>query len=94
MSIGAAERTLNEFKKASKGRVRMSGENEGASPRSQRVLATLTVKLHSAKSLMNTYIEMLESDEHVHPSEFKAIRAEIIQICVDISVKCTLTSYE
>ena len=34
---------------------------------------------------------MLESDEHVHPSEFKAIRAEIIQICVDISVKCNLT---
>ena len=91
MSIGAAERALDEFKKASQGRVRMSGENEGASPRSQRVLATLTVKLHSAKSLMKTYIEMLESEEHVHPSEFKAIRAEIIQICVDISVKCNLT---
>lgn len=91
MSIGAAERALDEFKKASQGRVRMSGENEGASPRSQRVLATLMVKLHSAKSLMKTYIEMLESDRYVHPSEFKAIRAEIIQICIDISIKCTLT---
>lgn len=91
MSIGAAERALDEFKKGSKGRVRMSGENEGASPRSQRVLATLTIKLHAAKSLMSTYIKMLESDQQVHPSEFKAIRAEIIQICVDIAVKCTLT---
>lgn len=91
MSIGAAERGLDEFKKASQGRVRMSGENEGASPRSQRVLATLMVKMHAAKSLMKTYIEMLESDTYVHPSEFKAIRAEIIQICIDIAVKCTLT---
>lgn len=91
MSIGAAERALDEFKKASQGRVRMSGENEGASPRSQRVLATLMVKMHAAKSLMKTYIEMLESDTYVHPSEFKAIRAEIIQICIDIAVKCTLT---
>ncbi|MDF2791028.1 MAG: p-hydroxyphenylacetate 3-hydroxylase, oxygenase component, partial [Neobacillus sp.] len=42
--------------------------------------------------LMKTYIEMLESkDEVFHPSEYKAIRAEIIQNCVDISVKCLLT---
>jgi len=91
MAIGAAERVLDEFKKSTKGRVRMNGEQEVASPRSQRVLATLTLKLQSAKSLMKTYIEMLENDEGVHPSEFKAIRAEIIQNCVDISVKTILT---
>lgn len=92
MSIGAAERALYEFKQSTKGRVRFNGEEEMASPRSQRVLATLTLKLKSAKSLMKTYIEMLESkDEVFHPSEYKAIRAEIIQNCVDISVKCVLT---
>lgn len=91
MALGAAQRALHEFKKGSQGRVRMSGENEGASPRSQRVLATLTIKYRSATSLMKTYIELLEADEPVHPSEFKAIRAEIIQLCIDIAVKCTLT---
>jgi len=92
MSIGGAERALYEFKKSTKSRVRLDGEKEVSSPRSQRVLATLTLKLKSAKSLMRTYIEMLESKEEKYdPSEFKAIRAEIIQNCVDISVKCLLT---
>jgi len=91
MALGAAERALHEFKKCSEGRIRFSGENEGASPRSQRVLATLTIKYRSATSLMKTYIELLESQEPVPPSEFKAIRAEIIQNCIDIAVKCTLT---
>ncbi|WP_226036064.1 acyl-CoA dehydrogenase family protein [Aquibacillus saliphilus] len=92
MSIGGAERALDEFKKSTMGRVRLDGEKEMANPRSQRVLATLTIKLTSAKSLMRTYIDMLESKEKTyHPSEFKAIRAEIIQNCVDIAVKCLLT---
>lgn len=91
MSIGGAERALHEFKESSKGRVRMTGEQEKESPRSQRVLAELTLKLQAAKSLMNTYIDLLESDKVIDPSEFKAIRAEIIQNCVDISVKCVLT---
>ena len=91
MSIGAAERVLDEFKKSTKGRVRFTGEQEMASPRSQRVMASLTMKLRSAQSMMESYIKMLESDQKYHPSEFKAIRAEIIQNCVDIAVKCLLT---
>lgn len=91
MSLGAAERVLYEFKNSTKGRVRFSGEQEMASPRSQRVMAGLTIKLRSAQSLMKTYIEMLEADKKYHPSEFKAIRSEIIQNCVDIAVKCLLT---
>ena len=91
MAIGAAQRALDEFKKSTKGRVRLTGEQEMASPRSQRVLASLTLKLQSAKSLMKTYIEMLEAEEQYPPSQFKAMRAEIIQNCVDISVKAILT---
>ena len=91
MSLGAAERVLDEFKNSTKGRVRFSGEQEMASPRSQRVMASLTIKLRSAQSLMETYINMLEADQIYHPSEFKAIRSEIIQHCVDIAVKCLLT---
>lgn len=91
MAIGAAERVLEEFKQATKGRVRLTGEEEMASPRSQRVLASLTLKLLSSKSLLKTYIDMLNSEEEHPGSEYKAIRAEIIQNCVDISMKALLT---
>lgn len=92
MCIGGADRALQEFKKSTMGRIRMDGEREAANPRSQRVLAELTIKLKSAESLMRTYIDMLETTEkQYHGSEYKAIRAEIIQNCVDIAVKCLLT---
>ena len=91
MAIGAAERVLDEFKKSTKGRIRLTGEQEVASPRSQRVLASLSLKLLSSKSLMKTYIDMLKAEEEYPPSEFKAIRAEIIQNCVDIAMKALLT---
>ncbi len=92
MALGGAERVLVEFKEKTKKRVRLDGSNEGESPKSQRVLAELTLKYKAAKGLMNEYIHMLESgrDTH-HPAEFNAIRVKIIQECNDIASKATLT---
>ncbi|RHW37471.1 flavin-dependent monooxygenase [Lysinibacillus yapensis] len=92
MSLGAAERVLDEFKERTKKRVRMDGTNEGQSPKSQRVLAELTLKYKAANGLMNEYIQMLESRSNAHhPAEYNAIRVKIVQYCVDIAVKATLT---
>lgn len=93
MAIGGAERAIDEFKKGTEKRIRISGESEKASPRSQRVIAEMTMKLQAAKGLMRTYIEMLEKDtgNEYDPSEYKAIRASIIQYCIDIAQKALLT---
>lgn len=92
MSLGAAERVLHEFKKRTKKRVRIDGSNEGESAKSQRVLAELTLKYKAANGLMNEYVEMLESRSNAHhPAEYNAIRVKIVQYCVDIAVKATLT---
>ncbi|TQR08585.1 acyl-CoA dehydrogenase family protein [Psychrobacillus soli] len=94
MSIGGAERAIEEFKKRTENRIRISGEPEKASPRSQRVIAEMMMKLQAAKGLMRTYIEMLEEDtgHKYDPSEYKAIRACIIQYCIDIAQRALLTS--
>lgn len=93
MAIGGAERAIDEFKKGTEKRIRISGESEKASPRSQRVIAEMMMKLQAAKGLMRTYIEMLEEDtgDKYDPSEYKAIRASIIQSCIDIAQKALLT---
>jgi 3-hydroxy-9,10-secoandrosta-1,3,5(10)-triene-9,17-dione monooxygenase len=92
MSLGAAERVLHEFKERTKKRVRFDGSNEGESPKSQRVLAELTLKYKAANGLMNEYVQMLESKSNAHhPAEYNAIRVKIVQYCIDIAVKATLT---
>lgn len=92
MAIGGAERAIEEFKIYTARRIRGFGEAERKSPRSQRVVAIASIKLVTAKSLMEKYITMLETDIGQHnPSEYKMIRSEIIQLCVDIAVKCLLT---
>lgn len=92
MAIGGAERAIEEFKKGTESRIRISGESEKSSPRSQRVIAEMMMKLQSAKGLMRTYIEMLEEDtgHRYDPSEYKAIRARIVQYCIDIAQKALL----
>ena len=92
MAIGGAERVIETFKKYTKDRIRGFGEAEKESSRSQRVIALVSIKLVTAKSLMGKYITLLETDTGQHwPSEYKMIRSEIIQLCVDIAVKCLLT---
>lgn len=92
MALGGAERVLHEFKERTKKRVRIDGSNEGESPKSQRVLAELTLKYKAANGLMNEYIQMLEGGRGTHhPAEFNAIRVTIVQYCNDIASKATLT---
>lgn len=92
MAIGGAERAIEEFKLFTARRIRGFGQAEKESPRSQRVAAVVSVKLITAKSLMEKYIKMLETDIGQHsPSEYKMIRSEIIRLCVEIAVKCLLT---
>lgn len=96
MAIGGAERILAEFKKLTEKRVRlMDGVRESESPRSQRVLAEMKTDFHIADSLMDKYITLLENYEKdgrkTSRSEFFAIRAKIIKICVDIAVRALLT---
>ena len=92
MCLGAAERVIDEYHERTKKRVRYDGTNESMSPKSQRVLADLTLKLKAAKGLMTQYINMLETDNKQYSlGEYKGIRAAIIQNCVDIAVKVQLS---
>ncbi|MCL6577254.1 flavin-dependent monooxygenase [Kyrpidia sp.] len=94
MSIGAAERALDEFVEGSKKRFRIiTNEQESSSYRSQRVAAVLALKLAKAKGLMKEYIRMLESDKGglYDPSVYKALRVEIIDECVGIAQKATMS---
>ena len=92
MSLGAAERVIDEFRDRTKKRVRYDGTNESMAPKSQRILADLTLKLKSAQGLMKEYIHMLETDnEQYLLGEYKGLRAQIIQNCVDIAVKVQLS---
>ncbi|MFD1708337.1 acyl-CoA dehydrogenase [Siminovitchia sediminis] len=95
VALGGAQRLLEEFKKFTEKRTRldMDGMKEKEHPRSQRVYATLQMKYIQAETLMNRYIEMLEQfdrDGDIGPADFGAIRAEIIQHCVDIATKVLL----
>ena len=91
MSLGAAERVINEYRERTKQRIRYDGTNESMEPKSQRVLADLTLKLKSAQGLMKEYIEMLETDNGQYLlGEYKGLRAQIIQNCIDIAVKVQL----
>jgi len=92
MSLGAAERVLYEFTERTKKRIRYDGSAESQSPKSQRVLAELTLKYKSALGLMDEYIRMLETDSGQYsPGEYNGLRVQIIQNCVDIAVKATLS---
>ncbi|MEH7415352.1 acyl-CoA dehydrogenase [Neobacillus drentensis] len=94
IALGGAERLLEEFKKRTEKRVRIEGELEKESPRSQRVLAELTTKFYTAEGLMEKYISMLENyqwDGGVGPEEFFAIRAKIISIVTEITTKVLTT---
>lgn len=93
MAIGGAERVVSEFEKHTAGRVRFSGVNEKESPTSQRVLSELKLDLISAKGLMTEYINMMETDKDgaYEGAKYKAIRAKIIDTCIQIAVKALLT---
>jgi alkylation response protein AidB-like acyl-CoA dehydrogenase len=92
MSLGGAERMVDEYRERTIKRVRYDGTNESTAPKSQRVLAELTLKLKEAQGLMNEYIKMLETDTGQYlPGEYKGIRAKIIQNCVEIAVKVQIS---
>ncbi|KKK39944.1 hypothetical protein WQ57_01335 [Mesobacillus campisalis] len=88
MTLGGAKRLLDEYKKRTEARVRIHGENEKDSPRSQRILAHLMLEYKKANGLMEQYYDLLETYETEGPydkGEFSSIRAEIIKICQDIA---------
>lgn len=90
MSIGAAERIVDEFIDRTKKRVRLDGTNEGHTPKGQRVAAELSIKLCAAKGMMREYVDMLETDNGQYdPSEYNMIRVKIIRECVDLAVLAT-----
>jgi 3-hydroxy-9,10-secoandrosta-1,3,5(10)-triene-9,17-dione monooxygenase len=94
IALGGAERLLKEFKERTERRIRIDGTPEKESPRSQRVLADLTMKYHAAKALMEKYIEKLENYDESNPTpseEFFAFRATVIQLCTEIATKVLLT---
>ncbi|MER2107085.1 MAG: acyl-CoA dehydrogenase family protein [Solibacillus sp.] len=92
MSIGAAERAIEEFIERTKKRVRLDGTHEGYTARPQRVAAELSLKLKAAKGLLKEYIEMLENDEGQYlAGEYNAIRVKIVNYCLEIAVKVTST---
>ena len=93
MAVGGAERVLDEFEKHTAGRIRFSGVVEKESPTSQRVLAELSLEMEAAKALLNRYISMMEQDKGgpYEGAKYKAIRASIIDKCVNIGVKSLLT---
>ena len=92
MSLGAAQRVLDEFKVRTANRVRSSGIEEHKTSRSQRILAKLTLKYKASEALMNEYINMINEDEGQYdPSIYHAIRVEIIRNCIDIAVSATLS---
>ena len=88
MTLGGAERLLDEYKKRTEARVRLHGENEKDSPRSQRILAHLMLEYKKANGLMEQYYDLLATYETEGPyekGEFSALRAEIIKICQEIA---------
>lgn len=92
MSIGAAERIINEFISRTKKRVRFDGSNEGQSAKSQRVAAEMALNLKTAKGLLKEYINMLETDEEqFSPGEYNGIRARIIKDCQEIANRAVST---
>ncbi len=93
MAIGGAERILEEFKKHTAGRIRFTGVKEKESPTSQRVLAELSLEMDHARLMMKEYIAMMEKDKGgpYEGAKYKAMRASIIDKCVQIGVKCLLT---
>ncbi|HWL13661.1 MAG TPA: acyl-CoA dehydrogenase family protein, partial [Ureibacillus sp.] len=93
MAVGGAERILAEFEKHTAGRIRFTGVVEKESPTSQRVLADLSLEFEAAKALLNQYILMMETDKGgpYEGAKYKAIRASIIDKCVNIGVKALLT---
>ncbi|MCD2137554.1 acyl-CoA dehydrogenase family protein [Salinicoccus halitifaciens] len=92
MSIGAAERVIEEFIARTKKRVRFDGTNEGESAKSQRVAAEMTLKLKAARGLMNEYLEMLESDEGQYSlAEYNGIRVQIVKYCLEIANRAVST---
>lgn len=92
IALAGAERLLEEFKKRTEKRVRVDGVSEMNSPRSQRVLAELTLELQSAEGLMERYMNLLEDENgNDHREEFFALRAKIGKMVADIAVKVLLT---
>lgn len=97
IALGGAERILKEFKKLTEQRVRLvDGVRESESPRSQRVLAEISMQYHAADALMDKYIKLLNesrdrSNDEFLRGEFFAIRTSIIKICTDIAVRSLLT---
>lgn len=96
MAVGAAERMIEEFKKATEKRVRlMDGVRESESPRSQRVMAEITTEFKTAEALLDKYITLLEEYEEngaeTPNSEFFALRTKIIKTTTDIGMRILLT---
>ncbi|KIH70731.1 acyl-CoA dehydrogenase [Salinicoccus roseus] len=96
MAVGAAERMIEEFKKATEKRVRlMDGVRESESPRSQRVMAEITTELKAAEALLDKYITLLEEYEEngaeTPNSEFFALRTKIIKTTTEIGMRILLT---
>lgn len=92
MSLGAAQRVIDEYKSRTANRVRSSGIEEHKKSRSQRILAKLTLKYKASEALMREYIDMInEDDGQYDPSVYHALRVEIIRNCVDIAVTATLS---
>ncbi|HWL22483.1 MAG TPA: acyl-CoA dehydrogenase family protein [Ureibacillus sp.] len=93
MAVGGAERIVDEFKKNTEKRVRLSGVNEHESPTSQRVLAEITMELHAAKALLNDYIANMYKDagNPYNAGKYKAMRAALIEKSCNIGYRSLLT---
>lgn len=93
MAVGGAERVVDEFKKNTEKRVRMTGVHENESPTSQRVLAEITMELHAVKALLNEYISNMEEDgdQTYDAGKYKAIRASLIEKSSNIAYRSLLT---
>lgn len=88
MTLGGAKRLIDEYKKRTEMRVRLHGEHEKDSPRSQRILARLMLEYKKADGLMEQYHQLLDTYETDGPypkGEFASLRAEIIKICHEIA---------
>lgn len=96
IALGGAERMIEEFKKQTEKRVRlMDGITESESPRSQRVMAEITMEFKAAEALMDKYLELLENYEKdgatTSNAEFFAIRTKIVKATSEIALRILLT---
>ncbi|WP_246811914.1 acyl-CoA dehydrogenase [Oceanobacillus polygoni] len=96
IALGGAERMIEEFKKQTEKRVRlMDGVTESESPRSQRVMAEITMEFKAAEALMDKYLELLENYEKdgatTSNAEFFAIRTKIVKATSEIALRILLT---